>query len=344
MTEVKFEFPERPEEGLRETGLFDIFAPFKQMGLAKAEEAGLPSAVSTAADWLTPDGPNLMGIAQALSSPVLKSLPKLRFPKILLKDTPPESNVKLTSVPSNFGLLDGLIKGRYGDWVRGSSINKLESKIPEHRYRKSFEEDLAKMGDKDSPLYRASKMMIDDNWEGTLGAHLPHLSPPMTYAKQSEAVDHEGIHSKIGELARHLDKSPNVENTDTVNNIYEKIANNLWGTRLNNEWSKEAQPLADYLVRMKKYREQDAPHELLTWMNDIISDSKTNNATKGDYRWFLENEGYLGKGDNEGWGRHMSDMKHSYKNIVTRLNNLDETSLDKFLKSGMLPSIRKGNK
>lgn len=337
MTEVKFEFPERPEEGLRDTGLFDIFEPFKKLGLAKAEEAGLPSAVSTAADWLTPDGPNLIGIAQALSSPVLKSLPKLRFPKILLKDIPPESNVKLTEVPSNFDLLDGLIKGH---WIRGTNTNTLESKIPKHRYFKEHEKDLEKIG-KDSPFYELAKMGIEDGWENSGGMHISYTKPPMTIAKSYNAVDHEGIHSKIDELADHISKG--VDKDKLTNSIYEQIEKNLWRSTPS-YLDGLGDPMYSFLKDEIGYRPGQIPAERLSWMYDILSGQKGDKASKNRFRNYLESTTYLREGDEDNWIYHLDEMKKTYKDIVSRLNDLDESSFDNFIKSGVLPHVKKGNK
>jgi hypothetical protein len=93
--QVAFEYPEFPEQGLKEEGPLDILAPFKQKALDYAQKSGLPGAVATGIDFLTPDGIDLTSIAALLTDPIRRSLPKLRFPKILKKDIPDESLVKI---------------------------------------------------------------------------------------------------------------------------------------------------------------------------------------------------------------------------------------------------------
>lgn len=338
--QVAFEYPEFPEQGLKEEGPLDILAPFKQKALDYAQKSGLPGAVATGIDFLTPDGIDLTSIAALLTDPIRRSLPKLRFPKILLKDTPPESNVKLTSVPTNFDRFDAFKKGRYGDWIQGTSSNKLESQIPKHRFFKEEEKRFnqnPRLAGQDH-LFDILKMRSQNIWDSIAGIHLPDTKPPMAAAKNYGSIAHEGIHAKIDELADHLSKG--ADKRELTGQLYDRIEANIWQS------SDELEDtLRAFLIDDIGYKSTQVPEERISWMHDILSGGKGSPESKKQYRNFLERQNYLKRGDDLAWASHLANLKKSYKDIVSKLNNLDESTIDHFIEFGRLPPAKKkGNK
>jgi hypothetical protein len=259
----------KPEEGgIEETGYADMVEPYKKVAIQKLREMGVPELALNMIDFTVPDSP-FDFIPTKKAGSVLKSdmVKSLRFPKVLKKDLPPESQVKVfdtavnpnrvkEAVEKKLSKADDEIMEFGGAAPTAGKIGVGKFKYPEteteklaqhqeqfirqqaNRHRNDYNEDLVERGYptyKETPAARERDIkssLQDFKKSQSLGAAtVTSRSPSMAYTTVGPGMRttqrHEATHVNFNDVAQKIKDKVNEKLGGEVYANSNQVANSL---------------------------------------------------------------------------------------------------------------------
>ena len=361
------------EKGLEEEGLLGVLRPAKKYIKEKAEKIGIPSSVTETVDMLTPDGVELpigkiAGAAKALvakGAPVaLGALPMLRMPKILKKDIPDSSKVKIQSAfldksgTPNAGTKLGDISPNVNEKLTAIQMQKLAEEM-------GYKPELAKEVAKSKAMLQKIEMQRPSGGVGGYTVSSTETQPAKAFSRSEQDFDWDYMSTYPKDTATNkIERNKKVESiisheaihktlydagASLADSISGKLNKKISGRQITRAMEEEANsgllndtswaPFRNFLTKGLGYSSNQVEAETLPWANSLLTNAKYREM----YKTYLQNtsmESPTRIDVDKVFNLTMSGLKSSYKNTIKKMNGLTEDDVVNIVKTRLLGDVQ----